>query len=209
MLTAHCCQSPSNQDSPPRNPDPRFPECKRELKPIPLRLYVAGESQVFFINFQEKRSQIGWELATKVCLKYKLKVEYVRVNNIIHTLVIVPMTFKQFTRNICCSIVGNNLNSIILGTDALFCFGFRLELCGFRVASSSGCPSHKTFKVGPKNPIDLRLEEKEENFDTNLEAFNNLSLTTEEEPNADEQRWKIAEREIDKILKGDIRMETE
>lgn len=154
VTTKDCgCEATSSRRVYPRKPDPNFPTCPRALmaEQSPFQMTIGDESFNTFINTMEKQTRVGWMVSTKASIVYGVRREFLRYNNEIVSEEVIPLEFNNRLRNIRCRIMETPERVIILGTDALQCFGCDLKLNGRDLLKLPACLLDHVPKQADRN----------------------------------------------------------
>lgn len=160
----------------------KFPECSQASKAseAPLWIGVGDESFRTFLNTANSQTKVGWRIAVKSSLAYGTCRKFVRQDNEIVSESLIPLRHRNTVRTLRCQVVEEPSDQIMLGTDALKCFGFQMTLNSYQSFNWMGCSDsdHRTVyeipiirsvertkfpprtPLVPKNPVDLSLAEE-------------------------------------------------
>lgn len=206
----------------PRSAHPNYPTCPRAPFAIqsPFNITVGDETFRAFINTMESITRVGWIVATKAAMVYGVRRQFLYHDNQLTSEATIPMDFNNLRRNIKCRILEGPYSIIVLGTDALQCFGCELKLNGRNLFTLPACPVDRThihsdknvegpsrIHINPtrvqarrktckgiKNPINLNVDELFPEEDTN-EPATSAKKTPEErnlpEPNPEYSKWSL------------------
>lgn len=157
----------------------KYPECYRSYRARDQPIYIGVGDEHFrtYINTSQVQSSVGWLVCTKASLYYGIRREFKHTEEGITSEAIIPLKYGETTRTIRCRVTEKDPEIIVLGGDALQCFGFQLSLANSICLKHEGCPTflHETVydipialdtrkprpppktPIQPKNPIDLSL----------------------------------------------------
>lgn len=185
----------------PSNSLLKYPECpvSRHVSHSPLKISVGDEAFEGFINTLNLQTEVGWMVAVKASIIFGSRREFSRSAEAITSEILVPLNIGGKTRTLRC-LVKDSPDIIMLGLDALRCFGSSLKISDLVCLDIKGCPdvNHQTCsdiprigevtlaipkktssveRIKPKNPIDLTLPE---NPEPTLEPGSKAHLSWEE-----------------------------
>lgn len=199
ITTRNCnCRFTPRRINPPipHNDMAKYPECSLTppLMPNPLWISVANESFRSFIDTSRVQTSIGYVVATKASILYQTRREFIRNESGIVSEMLTPIRIMDTIRVVRCRIVQEPVDVIILGWDALRCFGCNISIGPSPVLKQSGCSpvSHQSvFDIAitreientpipartplcPKNPINLNLFETIETNSLSIEDIDKM-----------------------------------
>lgn len=174
--------------------DPRkYPECFRADRAHDQPIYIGVGDERFrtYINTSQAQTSVGWLVCTKASLCHGTRREFKRTEEGLISEAAIPLRLEEMIRTIRCRVTESEPDVIVLGGDALQCFGYKIFLANTLCLDHPGCSpiSHQSVYDMPiyecrekskppkripmriKNPIDLSL-------DTSTARHLNYSLMT-------------------------------
>lgn len=213
----------------PRNCILKYPDCPRAAQtlPSPFTVSVANESFQAFLDTSLNISRVGSAVANKAITYYRARRDFLMTENGIASKVTIPITFNKVTRGISCRIFESQPHILILGMDAIQCFGCQFTFGGQTIMTHPGCmhiehqsvydypllvdrreksqrrtPFHRPQRV--KNPLDLNIPEPEVSEEDIILKIGVPYVRTELEQEAWDYVTRLKESEVDDILQINV-----
>lgn len=184
ITTRDCkCRSKTYRINPPPvfTDIKQYPECPLQLPLIAVPIWVSVGNETFrsFINTSQVHTVVGWMVATKASLHYKVKREFIRSDTEIISEALIPLRIQNTIRAIRCRVTDQPDDQIILGLNAMNCFGCKFTIGTTTAIDFPGCapinhqsvfgialakeieetPISSQATLDPKDPITLKAED--------------------------------------------------